>query len=744
LRRIVEEFLPGLMSQKAKHFYAFGPFQLDSSECVLTLDGKSVPLAPKAFEALVILVENAGHLVDKDDLMKRLWPDSFVEEGNVAKHVSLLRKVLSDATGGRDYIETIPKRGYRFVVDVTEVADAGADSVSPAVSQPKRASAHWRELVAGGVAVLLIASAYFWIARHQAFSARPRSDLKVRQLTSNSAENDVTSGTISPDGNYLAYADVGGVHIQNVASGESQNVPLPEGLSGNKAEWEVGFWFPDSTRLLVNAHSPGQDRAFWNSQGTSIWLVSVLGGPPRKLRENAESSTISPDGSFISFGANSGKFGDREIWLMDPNGEHPRRLFGLDQESSLMQLNWSRDATRVVYQKTDGSGITILSSDLKGGPATTVLSASQAARLRDYVWLPDGRFIYTSGEAEATGVGDTACNFWQERVDATSGKPVGEPTRLTNWPDFCNSYLSATADGKRLTFLRAVVHFTTYVADLEADGARIANPKRFTLTERWDLPADWTRDSNAVIMRVEQTGHYALYKKTLQDDLVTPIASDPKELWNPRLSSDGNWVLYQRRIKADDSSPSEILRVPLAGGTPQAISTVGPGSLLFCTKAPSKSCAIVEPSGDHRQLIVATFDPLTGRGSEISRFALDTTMDLAHIDMSPDGTRLAVIRDPEGPVHILPLSGQAPSEIKVKHWNNLQSVNWTADGRGLYISNGIARGVALLHVDMQGNAQVLWKNRGYNSTVALPSPDGRHMAIIGSSWDDSIWMMENF
>ena len=98
------------MNQKTRHFYSFGPFRLDPWECMLILDGKPVPLAPKAFEALLMLVENAGHLVDKDDLMRRLWPGTFVEEANVAKYVSLLRNILSEATNGREYIETIPKR----------------------------------------------------------------------------------------------------------------------------------------------------------------------------------------------------------------------------------------------------------------------------------------------------------------------------------------------------------------------------------------------------------------------------------------------------------------------------------------------------------------------------------------------------------------------------------------------------------------------------------------------------------
>src|SRR6202008_5041615 len=106
------------MADKQRPIYTFGPFRLDTDERLLLLDGEQVSLADKAFEALVMLVENAGHLLGKDDLMGRLWPDTFVEEANLAKHVSLLRKVLSEATNGQEFIETVPKRGYRFVASV--------------------------------------------------------------------------------------------------------------------------------------------------------------------------------------------------------------------------------------------------------------------------------------------------------------------------------------------------------------------------------------------------------------------------------------------------------------------------------------------------------------------------------------------------------------------------------------------------------------------------------------------------
>ena len=123
------------MNKKTGHFYTFGPeFRLDPRECLLILDGKPVPLAPKAFEALLILVENAGHLVDKDDLMRRLWPGTFVEEANLAKQVSLLIKIFSEATNGREYIETIPKRGYRFVAEVTEIKESETGSQSQGIA----------------------------------------------------------------------------------------------------------------------------------------------------------------------------------------------------------------------------------------------------------------------------------------------------------------------------------------------------------------------------------------------------------------------------------------------------------------------------------------------------------------------------------------------------------------------------------------------------------------------------------
>src|SRR5215831_1335667 len=108
-------------SAKYRRFYTFGPFRLDVAEKLLLCDGQMVTLTVKDFETLLVLVENGGRLLEKDEFLKRVWPDTFVEENNLAKHVSTLRRALGEDKNGRKYIETVPRRGYRFVCPVSEV-----------------------------------------------------------------------------------------------------------------------------------------------------------------------------------------------------------------------------------------------------------------------------------------------------------------------------------------------------------------------------------------------------------------------------------------------------------------------------------------------------------------------------------------------------------------------------------------------------------------------------------------------
>jgi len=119
------------MDLPAKHFYEFGPFRLETGERILLREGQFVILTPKIFDTLLVLVESGGRILDKEDLLKKVWPDTIVEEVSLAKKISLLRKVLGE-DAGHHYIETIPRRGYRFVAEVREVWEESSAQAPPA------------------------------------------------------------------------------------------------------------------------------------------------------------------------------------------------------------------------------------------------------------------------------------------------------------------------------------------------------------------------------------------------------------------------------------------------------------------------------------------------------------------------------------------------------------------------------------------------------------------------------------
>src|SRR5262249_49338808 len=120
-------FLKAVMSNSIKQFYELGPFRIDVANRLLLRDGEPLPLTPKAVDTLLALVQHSGQVLNKEELMKLVWPDTVVEEGNLTQNIYLLRKTLSEGSNGRNYIETIPRRGYRFVGEAHEKREEAAD-----------------------------------------------------------------------------------------------------------------------------------------------------------------------------------------------------------------------------------------------------------------------------------------------------------------------------------------------------------------------------------------------------------------------------------------------------------------------------------------------------------------------------------------------------------------------------------------------------------------------------------------
>lgn len=594
----------------------------------------------------------------------------------------------------------------------------------------------WRVWMTGAVvsAALLLATAFFWGGKRGQVSFQGVPDLKLRQLTANSIENPVGSGAISADGKYLAYADLRGIHIKLIETGETKNVPQPEGLTNTRVDWGLAGWFPDSTRLVANLYPGGQ-------HPVSIWTVGLLGGPPTLLRNDAEAWSISHDGSLIAFANNRGIAGPHEIWVMDPKGENERKLLSSEAGTSIGDARFSPDDKQFMYvQSPDTSPMpeySLLTRSVTGGVSVKLLSSN---RLRGHYWLPDGRLLYILAEEN-----QNSCNFWTLRFDGHTGKSVEGPRRLTNWAGFCLDQPSVTADGRLLAFKESFGRSSVFTAILQADHAHITTPSLLTFSEGGNEPMGWTPDNKAVIFVTDRNGRQEILKQALDSDTTNLIVAgnDEEDVFNPHVTPDGKWILYSM-VRKDGKQGDEIsmARVAIDGG---------PSHVLFryranghrCANFPSNLCVFGEWTQDRKHLIFSSIDAMKGRGRELARFDTDNGADYDW-ELSPDGTQIAIRKNTEPQLDLISLIGHPPRKLIARGWTTLVNLNWAADGGGIFTSALVPRGSIVLYLDLKGNSQRLWEEKGSSGTWAVPAPDGRHLALSGWTTSSNFWMMKNF
>ncbi len=590
-------------------------------------------------------------------------------------------------------------------------------------------------------AVVLIIAAIYW--RNRAIPVH-RQPMKNRALTSNSFENSIRSGAISPDGKYLVYTDLKRLYLQLVETGEVQAIPEPDVAGNDKMDWDLAAWFPDSTRFIANSHLlPG---AHSEAPQDASWVGSVLGHAPVRLRDNALVYSVSRNGSTIAFGANSGRFGPRELWLMNADGTNARKLYETDEKGALTGMNWSPDDQHIIYVKSEESGDTFLYRDLKGGSTVTVFGPEDTKRIRDFVWLPDGRFLYSEEEPES--LWGSSCNFWSMKLDPVSGLALGDPIKLTNWSQTCGTVLSATVDGQRLAYLKWQGQFTSYLADLTGNGNKILNLRRFPLTESSDGITSWTKDSKSIVFHSERNGGRGVYKQALDSTTAETILLHGQG-GNPLVSADGKWLLD----RGDPNKPgviawqveAPILRVPMNGGPAQVLFISKTNGLMSCANPPSTLCVIAEPTDDYGQVVVSELDPTKGRGPELIRFEVDSVARNWWCDLSPDGTWIAATRSASSPIDILSLQGKPTQHLLLKNWANIAEFKWAANGRGFYVIEVARDGKVVLHADLQGKTNVLWHALGgTGDTTAVSSPDGRHLGLTSWQLSGNMWLLQNF
>jgi DNA-binding winged helix-turn-helix (wHTH) protein/Tol biopolymer transport system component/tRNA A-37 threonylcarbamoyl transferase component Bud32 len=616
--------------------------------------------------------------------------------------------------------------------------DSGRVTAGLVPAQEGRPRGAPRRLAIALAGAIVIAGAVlaYWLTRRPP-AAPP--ELKVRQLTANPSENAITKGSISPDGKYLAYGDVTGMHLMLMRTGETINVPEPERPAPDTVAWWPNGWFPDSTKFVATGQEVG-----WRF---STWVVSVLGGPPRKLLDDARQAAVSPDGDQILFTRVQ-----PGLWLMGPQGEEPRRLLAASEDETFFWAVWSPDGRRVAYVKVHGppdhGEVSIETRDLKGGQPTVIVSGPRLNSYNMIAWLPSDRFVYTMQEHEQARDRE---NLWEVRVDTRTGIPASQPRRITNWVEGSLPEITGTSDGKQLAVTKDSGQAGVYVGELKAGGRYLKNPHRLILDEFDDIPGSWTPDSKAALFLSNRNATWGIYKQGLGQTTAQPIVTSPDYMGRPVMSPDGSWILYLSTPSSDftATTPVRIMRVPTSGGAPQLVLDGRGIDHLACARSPAALCVFNEASQDRKQLIFSAFDPIKGRGKELSRLNLKRPDALPGWDLSPDGSQLAIAQPDrsEGRIQILPLAGGEAREINVKGWRSLWCPFWAADGKGLFVSASLSVALTELYVDLDGRAQVIWHEKSLASGIgadAVPSPNGRYLALVGYTSNTNVWLLENF
>jgi Tol biopolymer transport system component/DNA-binding winged helix-turn-helix (wHTH) protein len=721
----------------------FGIFEVHLRAGELRKQGKRIKLQDQPFQVLSILLQRPNDVVTREELRSQIWQqDTFVDfDNSLNTAINKLRDALGDSAVNPHFIETLPRRGYRFLVPVVDgtlsfpVAPTWDKGSSNQPESTARTKTFLTSLVQFGGAALAVAVvacvATGWLLwRHASRSKLPQAPITLQHLTTNATENWIVTSAISPDGTYLVYSDKTGAYLRLLSTGELHPI-LPNGS-------DVTFlgWFPDSSQLLATWATPQTHK--------HLWTLSILGGNPRQLSDEGWSASVSPDGRQIVFlkGPEFGEMG-QEIWLMRADGADQRKLLSFPGGGFASPV-WSPDGRWIAYLKfksgPNDSEVGIELFNLEQGTKVVVLSDPHL-EVWGFIWLPDGRLVYAMDEPSPS---QNSSNFWAASIDLSTGRFVGTPTRVTSGDGFVVKP-SVTADGKHLVFNRAKTQVDVYVSEFSAKGPRLSTPRRLTFDDADDLPFDWTPDNKAVLFISNRTGTTNIFRQRInQASAEMLIVDQEKKSAICRLSPDGSQILYSVPTNPNDNSqPVRLMRAPINGGPPQVVLEAPAIGNFECSRAPAAICAFSQEKP--KELVISVFDLATGKLHEVAELQ-NQTADWSWA-LSPDGTSIAALTfgDTDNRIRLLSLTGQPVRELVVRNWSRFTSIDWAADSKGLFVaSNPEGSRQSLLYVSLTGSAHQVWQVDSIWASWAIPSRNGKYVAIPAPTVNSNIWMAENF
>ncbi len=597
--------------------YEFGDYRLDPLTRVLSVRDRAIALAPKSFDLLLLLVDGRGRVLEREELIGALWPDTIVEEANLTFQISTLRKGLGEEAS--KWIETVPKHGYRFTAPVREVWPEDTRAVEPtptAAPSPARARPPIALLAALVVTVAVGALGWWWWSRRSAALEAPGAPQASGAVPLTTYRGWEGYPTLSADGSQVAFSWDGpnqdnlDIYLKLVGPGEAHRLTTDPAADLSPA------WSPDGHQIAFLRLLDAEGRC-------GIYLIPALGGRERRLGEIDLTTFRSSPGNLLAWTpdgrwlAAAGRFrpGDpSEVWLLSLDTGERRRLtspgegqigdFGIAFSPDGRFLALLRFATRSVgdvYLLPLGADYVVAGpvvrmtheNRLVGGPAWSAhgdhlfyssggalsyrtlrmlaIDPTHPERSVEPVPLPAGEHATTLATAHnrlvyAREERDT--NIWRLPLRGTAAHAAPTLLIASTFDEYNPDF---SADGKRLTFT-STRSGTEEIWVANADGS--AETQMTSVGGANTSNSRWSPDGQTIVFNSRRSGSSDLYRLDVATRAITRLTEDPTDEYEPRWSRDGRWIYF---VSTRSGRP-EVWKLPAGGGATVQVTRQGGGA----------------------------------------------------------------------------------------------------------------------------------------------------------------------
>jgi Tol biopolymer transport system component/DNA-binding winged helix-turn-helix (wHTH) protein len=736
----------------------FGIFEVDAVSGEVRKAGVRVKLGGQPFQVLAILLERPGDVFTREELQKRLWPDTFVDvDHNLNTAVNKIREVLGDSAENPRFVETLPRRGYRFIAPV----EGDGDGAEPATITAPGAAVLRRKRILG-VASLFGALVLLGLAAWLTYKRSVPTSTAQRALTRITFDDGLQIGaTWSPDGRFIAYSsDREGkfdIWVQQVSGGDP--VRITEGPANN---WQPD-WSPDG-RYIAYRSEDGEG---------GLYIVPALGGAglERKIAPFGNYPRWSPDSSQILFQTRG--FGlSCELYIVGLDGDPPRPIrTDLTDGMWAISAAWHPDGKRVsiwVWEMKPSPMPIFWTAPVEGGAAIKTEIGPEILKMAEAVagngisaWADsDFKFSWArSGTAmylERTFRG--ARNIWRMRVDPQTLKAVAIE-RLTTGTDLHTDF-SSSPDGSKMAFASESRRVQGWMFPFDANRGRVTGTGRAVTSpgmEAWETSI--SRDGLRLAFLAKRSGRWELWEKSLADGSETPIAADDSYVrTEPQWSPDGLRLAYVR-MKTSTGEIQAVIWSKTRGEEPITAPSQ-PGLFVFDWSADGEwlLASRDNPATNHSEIWVLPTANNQAKGRARKIVACDPKTNLWQSRFSPDGHW--IVFEAEGgyqsAIYVAPAAGDGPC-IRItegKHWDD--KPRWSPDGKIIYFvsERGGFFNVWGIHFDpVNGRAEgepfrvTAFDNPRLMVAEVMPSvgltlTEGRLIVTV-SQVSGSIWVLDN-